>query len=79
MIFNSDTEKLFCNIPEIYAANRTFWHHHVFPMLQVNYDGDDDDVEDDRENSEETFSFHIEIDLIIRDHRYDCGVMVMMV
>ena len=30
-----DTEKLFCNIPEIYAANRTFWHHHVFPMLQV--------------------------------------------
>jgi len=29
-----DTEKLFCNIPEIYAANRSFWHHHVFPMLQ---------------------------------------------
>ena len=47
MIFNSDTEKLFCNIPEIYAANRTFWHHHVFPMLQVNYDFDDGDVKDD--------------------------------
>ena len=30
-----DTEKLFCNIPEIYAANRSFWHRHVFPMLQV--------------------------------------------
>ena len=30
-----DTEKLFCNIPEIYFANRSFWHHHIFPMLQV--------------------------------------------
>ena len=29
-----DTERLFCNIPEIYAANRRFWHLHVLPMLQ---------------------------------------------
>ena len=30
-----DTEKLFCNIPEIYAANRVFWHDYIMPMLTV--------------------------------------------
>ena len=28
-----DTERLFCNIPEIYAANRVFWHDYIMPML----------------------------------------------
>ena len=30
-----DTERLFCNIPEIYAANRVFWHDYIMPMLTV--------------------------------------------
>ena len=30
-----DTERLFCNIPEIYAANRVFWHDYIMPMLTI--------------------------------------------
>jgi hypothetical protein len=30
-----DCVKLFCNIPEIYAANRNFWHNYILPVLTV--------------------------------------------
>ena len=30
-----DTERLFCNIPEIYYANRVFWHENVNPMVKA--------------------------------------------
>ena len=33
MLTEIDTERLFCNIPEIYAANRVFWHDYIMPML----------------------------------------------
>jgi hypothetical protein len=32
-----DCVKLFCNIPEIYAANRNFWHNYILPVLMVRY------------------------------------------
>ncbi len=30
-----DKERLFCNIPEIYTANRVFWQEHVSPMVNA--------------------------------------------
>ncbi|XP_059085132.1 pleckstrin homology domain-containing family G member 5-like isoform X3 [Tigriopus californicus] len=30
-----DTERLFCNIPEIYTANRIFWHENINPMVKA--------------------------------------------
>ena len=30
-----DTERLFCNIPEIYSANRVFWQENIRPMVKV--------------------------------------------
>ena len=30
-----DTERLFCNLPEIYTANRIFWHENVQRMVKA--------------------------------------------
>ncbi len=30
-----DNERLFCNIPEIYTANRMFWHDNIRPVVQA--------------------------------------------
>ena len=30
-----DTERLFCNIPEIYTANRIFWHENINAVVKA--------------------------------------------
>ena len=30
-----DTERLFCNIPEIYTANRIFWHENINAVVRA--------------------------------------------